>query len=231
MPTVLITGANRGIGLGLVRQYSSLGGWTIIATCRKPGDAAELRSFVARDTAVVLKELDVCKHEQIDHLSRELAGTPIDILINNAGVGGGRTRLGDLNYPLWREILETNLFGPVRITESMIPNVLAGNQRKIIALSSSLGSISTTKGGNYLYRSSKAALNMTMRSIAVDLQKQGVIVALLSPGVVDTDLMRSVQIPKISVDESAAGLVRMIDALTLEHAGSFLRYNNQVVPW
>jgi NAD(P)-dependent dehydrogenase (short-subunit alcohol dehydrogenase family) len=227
MPTTLITGASRGIGLELTRQYAALG-WTVLATCRDPGAAADLRA-VAGD--VSLHPLDVVDHAQVDALAAKLNGAPIDVLINNAGIGGRGAALGGLDYALWREVMEVDMVGPVKVSETFLPNVLAGGRKKIVAVSSSLGSISETKGGNYFYRTAKAALNMAMRTMAMDLAPQGVVVALLSPGIVDTDFTAGARMPKIPVQDSAAGLIRQIEALTPDKAGQFIRYNGDTVAW
>ena len=227
MTTTLITGASRGIGLELTRQCAAMG-WTVIATCRDPAGAEALNAIPGD---VIVHALDVTDHGQIDALAARLAGTPIDVLINNAGIGGRGATLGALDYATWREVLEVDLVGPVKMTEAFLPHVLAGQGRKIVALGSSLGSISATKGGNYFYRTAKAGLNMAMRSIAMDLAPQGVIVALLSPGVVDTDFTRGARMPKIAVEDSAAGLIAQIEALGPDQAGAFIRYNGETVAW
>jgi NAD(P)-dependent dehydrogenase (short-subunit alcohol dehydrogenase family) len=231
MPTVLITGASRGIGLELARQYTARG-WQVLATCRSPETASSLQQLAEGPNPPTIHQLDVTDPASISALAAALRGTPIDVLLNNAGIGGGRpAALGALDYARWQLVMETNLYGPVRTIEAFLPHVEASEQRKIIAISSSLGSTSTTTGGNYLYRTSKAALNMALRSIARDLASRGVLVALLSPGIVDTDFTRGAQMPKISPETSASGLIATIEALTEADAGNFLRHNGQTVAW
>ena len=230
METVLITGASRGIGLELARQYAARGS-RVLATCRAPATADKLMELAAAAPHVSISPLDVTSHDQIDALTASLQGAPIDLLINNAGVGSAGAALGALDYDLWRRVMDTNLYGPVKLTEALLPNLIAGQGRKTLAISSSLGSISGTRGGNYPYRTSKAALNMAMRSMAMDLREQGVTVALLSPGVVDTDFTRGARMPKVPVEVSAAGLIETIDRLGPDDAGTFIRYNGETVAW
>ncbi|MBT9470527.1 MAG: SDR family oxidoreductase [Pseudomonadota bacterium] len=228
--TVLITGASRGIGLELARQYAA-GGSCVIATCRNPGEATALLEIAAGASHLDIEPLDVTDPSQIDGLAARLEGRAIDVLINNAGVGSAGAGLGTLDYAAWRIVMDTNLYGPVKLAEALLPNLLAGQGRKVVAISSSLGSIAGTRGGNYPYRTSKAALNMAMRSMAMDLRERGVIVALLSPGIVDTDFTRGARMPKIPVEDSVAGLIETIDRLGPDDAGVFTRYNGETVDW
>lgn len=228
--TVLITGASRGIGLELARQYAARGA-QVIATCRTPATASALLEIAAHAAHVTIEPLDVANDAQIADLAGRLQGRGIDVLINNAGVGSAGAGLGTLDYDVWRRVMDTNLYGPVKLTEALLPNLLAGEGRKAVAISSSLGSIAGTRGGNYPYRTSKAALNMAMRSMAMDLRDQGVTVALLSPGIVDTDFTRGARMPKIPVEVSAAGLIDTIDRLGPDDAGAFARYNGETVDW
>lgn len=227
--TVLITGASRGIGLELARQYAARGA-RVVATCRTPATATALLE-IAGAPRVVVEPLDVTDDAQIEALAARLKGQSIDVLINNAGVGSAGAGLGTLDYDVWRQVMDTNLYGPVKLTEALLPNLLAGEGRKAVAISSSLGSITGTRGGNYPYRTSKAALNMAMRSMAMDLRDQGITVALLSPGIVDTDFTRGARMPKIPVEVSAAGLIDTIDRLDPSDAGTFVRYNGETVDW
>lgn len=231
MPTILITGCSRGIGLELARQYADDPDWQLIATCRDPAAAGALRDLAAGNPRIRVHALDVTDHAQVDDLAGQLAGTAIDVLLNNAGIGARQAKLGEFNYAQWRQVLETNLLAPVKMAESFLPHVLAGSERKILSISSSLGSVSSAGPGNTIYRTSKAALNMAMRSMAAELKGRGVLMAVLSPGIVDTDFTAGTTMPKISAIDSAAGLKQVISELTLEQAGSFLRYNRATVPW
>lgn len=230
MPQILITGANRGLGLALTEEYAARD-WRVRATCRTPAEAEALHALAQTHPQISVHALDVSAHETIDHLAAALEGEAIDVVCNNAGIGGGGKGLGALDYAHWNEVLAVNLLGAVKVSESFLPHVQRSTEKKIVAIASSLGSISTTRGGNYAYRTSKAALNMAMRSLAMDLKESGVIVAPLSPGIVDTDFTRGARMPKISAAESARGLADTIARLTLEEAGAFIRYNGETVPW
>ena len=231
MPTALITGAGRGIGLALTEALTARG-WSAIAACRKPSGAEALARLAASASdRVRLEALDVADGASIAGLVRRLDRTPIDALINNAGIAHRDTRLGALDYEAWRAVLEVNLLAPVRVTEALIENVAAGEQKKVVAISSSLGSIAATRGDNYFYRTSKAALNMAMRSLAKDLAPRGITVAMLSPGYVDTDFTRGVAGPKISARESGEGLARAVEAMTPADSGRFYRYNGEPIDW
>ena len=229
MPTVLITGAGRGIGLEMTRAFLARG-HRVIAACRNPDGAAELRAL-SIGAALEIVAMDVAEPASVDRCATALAGVPIDILVNNAGVTHRDTRLGALDYDAWRKVLDVNLLAPVKVLEAFLPHLLAGEGRKAVAISSSLGSIGRAGGDNYFYRTSKTALNMAMRSIGVDLAPQGVMVAVVSPGFVDTDLTRGLAAPKISARESGEGLAAYIEGMTAEDARRFLRFNGDELPW
>ncbi|WP_429911313.1 SDR family oxidoreductase [Glycocaulis sp.] len=231
MPRVLITGASRGVGLALAGVFAEQG-WDVVATCREGPDNAALAAL--SDTfadRVRIETLDVSDAASLDALTASLDGLPIDILVNNAGITHRDTQLGSLDYDAWRAVLNVNLLAPVRVTEALLENVLASDQKKIVAISSSLGSISRTSSGNYFYRTSKAALNMAMRSLAHDLKDRGVTIALLSPGYVDTDFTRGVGGQKVSVRESAHGLFAAMTAMTIADSGRFFRYTGEDLDW
>ena len=231
MPTALITGAGRGIGLALTEALIGRG-WTVVASCRRPREAEALaRLAAASPDRLRIEALDVADAVSVADLVTVLDGTPIDALVNNAGVAHRNTPLGSLDYDAWRAVLEVNLLAPVRLTEALIDNIAASDQKKVIAISSSLGSITATRGDNYFYRTSKAALNMAMRSLARDLAPRGVTVAMLSPGYVDTDFTRDVGGPKIPVRESGEGLARAIEAMTPADSGRFYRYTGEPIDW
>lgn len=231
MATVLITGASRGLGLELARQYAALG-WDVIATCRTPAEAVALQQLAEVEPRVCVAALDVNDHGAIDRLAADLRGMAIDVLINNAGIGSRDTALGTLDYARWDDVLATNCIGPVKVLEAFLEHVAASGQKKIVSISSSLGSIGTARrGGSYFYRTSKAALNMAMRAIANDVAERGIIIGILSPGVVDTDFTKGARMPKISPAESASGLIGIIRDLTPEKSGTFIRYNGDNVAW
>ena len=232
MPTVLITGASRGLGLAFARQYAELG-WHVLSTCREPDRASAPRELSERHPSMCLHALDVTQDKSVRSLAEVLDGTTIDVLLNNAGIAGriDRQVLGALDYGVGHETMETNLFGPLRMAEAFLEHVAASAQRKIMTISSALGSISSTTGGSFFYRCSKSAVNMAMASLARDVAQRGVIVGVLSPGVVATDLTADLDAQKITPQESISGLIPIINAFTPEQSGQFIRYTGLQVPW
>src|SRR5262245_31651614 len=180
--TVLITGANRGLGLEFTRQYAA-DGWHVIACCRDPKEAPELKKLKAEVHA-----LDVTSQESIDHLAKTLNGKPIDVLINNAGTHGDRRSFGETDIALWKQIFAVNTIAPYQVLAALLDNVVAGAQKKVVNISSKVGSIGDAPGGgNYAYRSSKTALNMVMVNAAHELKNHGITILLIHPGWVQTD--------------------------------------------
>ena len=186
MPTVFITGANRGIGLEFTRQYAA-NGWAVIATCRNPIEPGELAKIPGN---IEVHGLDVTDHRQVDRLAGELIGRPFDILINNAGVYGPRGMTADnMDYGEFEAVLRTNVLAPLKVSTAFTKNVAAGKDKKLVTISSAMGSIARGGGGGeYIYRTSKAAVNMVMRCLSGDLASRGVIVAMFHPGWVQTDM-------------------------------------------
>lgn len=231
--TVLITGANRGLGIEFVRQYVPRG-WRIIATCRNPAGASALNALAATNNDVMVERLDVADHASVDELAAKLRDQPIDILLNNAGIGGGMENqlFGKLNYEVFHEVMKVNAIGPLKVAEAFIRNVAASPMKKLMTVSSSQGSIASVDMGMlYWYRASKAALNMIMRNLAFALKGRGIIVGLVTPGATDTDFMKGVKIPLRRPEVAAADMIRNIDAFTLEMTGQFLNYDGKIVPW
>jgi NAD(P)-dependent dehydrogenase (short-subunit alcohol dehydrogenase family) len=233
-PTVLITGANRGIGLALTRAYLARG-WQVIATCRQPGAADELQALAGEDGRLDIEQLDVLDHDMIDGLAAKLRGRPIDVLINNAGIHGPRDRqsFGAVDHAGFEQVMATNAVGPLKMAEAFIEHVAASEQKKIITISSSMGSISQTFGGSYIYRASKAAANMIMATLARDVKDRGVVVGIVTPGYVDTDFTRGAggDLQKISAAESAAAVLAVIDGFTLETSGTMMRHTGKPLTW
>ena len=227
MPTVLITGASRGIGFEFARHYAEQG-WRVLAAVRSPESVGVVES-IGGDIHV--PHLDVADPASVAMLAERLRGVAIDIVINNAGQFGPRSpRLGAVPYQDWRAILETNVLGAMRITESFLEHLLAGERKTLVAVTGKMGSLSENRtGGQYIYRSSKAAMNAVFRSLAIDLASQGVRVALLHPGWVRTE-MGGPRAP-IDVHESVTGMCRVIDSLTPEQSGCWLDYAGCEVPW
>ncbi|MFO1417557.1 MAG: SDR family oxidoreductase [Methylotetracoccus sp.] len=230
MPTALISGANRGLGLEFCRQYLAAG-WTVHAACRQPGRATELAAL-SRDSWLSIHRLDVAHRADIIALAAELDQTPIDLLINNAGIYGDdrEHEFGHLDADRWSEVFRINTQGPVLMTEAFLPHLLAGQRRLSVAISSLMGSIADNRsGGALLYRSSKAALNAVMHSLAIDLRQRGIGVLILHPGWVQTD-MGGPRAPTTVVD-SVSGMRRVIDGFSLGDSGQFADFRGQVLPW
>lgn len=220
MKTVLVTGANRGIGLAFVQHYQQRGD-RVIAICRQ--SSTELQHSGAQ----IIEGIDVSDAEAVASLGKRLAGVTIDILINNAGILRDE-RLGDIDYRTVLEQFEVNAIGPLRVTETLLDNLAEG--AKVALITSRMGSIAdNTSGGRYGYRMSKVALNMAGMSLAKDLAPRGIAVALLHPGYVQTAMVGFGG--DISADASAQRLMERIDQLTLESSGSFWHSNGEVLPW
>jgi NAD(P)-dependent dehydrogenase (short-subunit alcohol dehydrogenase family) len=227
MPTVLITGANRGIGFELAKQYAAQG-WRVHATCREPALADVLRSLAGN---VKLHRLDVAMPNQVHDLGKALVGEPIDLLVNNAGIAAhAKTSIGDMDYGSWEQLFRVNVMGPMRVAEALVANVAASQRRIMLFVSSRAGSITDNlSGGRYLYRTSKAALNMVVKSLAIDLIPKRIICTAVHPGWARTD-MGTAAAP-IPVEASVAALRQLVDRLEPHHNGRFLNYDGQELNW
>ena len=229
MPTVLITGANRGLGLEFCRQYADKG-WNVIACCRNPGQAGELKALGQRNEPVRVEALDVAHLEQIDSLSKKLSDTSIDVLINNAGIYGDRHGFGQLDYQAWLNTLVINTQAPMKMAEAFLPQIKCGGKKLIVNISSLMGSISGNgSGGSILYRSSKAALNAAMKSLSIDLRDQDVGVLILHPGWVKTDMGGANAL--IDSKTSVGGMCAVIGGFTLAQSGAFIKHDGKPMPW
>jgi len=219
---ILVTGASRGIGAALVDELAGRG-HAVIAAVRRP---AEVPSAGVRRIA-----LDVADRASIDRAAGDLAGEPLDILINNAGIFGYRgAGLGRIDDAVWHEVIATNVIGAYRVAEAFLPHLQRGRDKKLVTISSRMGSMGANQtGGEYIYRSSKAAVNAVMRSLAVDLAEAGVIVTLLHPGWVRTDMGGSAAL--IDVGTSARGLANVIEGLRPAHSGGFFDYDGAALVW
>ncbi|MBT3559315.1 MAG: SDR family oxidoreductase [Rhodospirillales bacterium] len=228
-PSVLITGANRGVGLELVRQYV-VAGWRIHACCRNPVDAHDLRD-VLKGYDGLIHSLDVSDHQSIHDLKDTLEKEPIDVLINNAGVFGGEHQsFGDMDYAAWAGALETNTFGPYRLTEALLDNVESGHDARIVNISSGMGSVTNyVRGGDYIYRTSKTALTMVTLNLSYDLKDRGIIFTAFHPGWVQTGMGGAKA--DLTPEQSAMALKQSIDALTSEQNGAYLNYDGATIPW
>jgi NAD(P)-dependent dehydrogenase (short-subunit alcohol dehydrogenase family) len=219
MATVLVTGANRGVGLELCKQYADRGD-SVVAVCRKASD--DLAATGVR----VIDGIDVSSGAAVTALQRELGELPIDILINNAGILR-RDSFGDIDYDALLEQYRVNTLGPLRVTEALSGNLRSGS--KVAIISSRVGSIDdNSSGGNYGYRASKAAINMIGTNLKHELLPSGIAVALLHPGLVATDMTGGTG---IAPADSARGLIQRIDELTLENTGGFWHAEGYALPW
>jgi len=236
--TVLVTGSNRGLGLEFVRQYAT-DGWTVIATARNVAAASELQALAAAHKNITLKTLDVVNDASIKALATELKGVPIDVLINNAGVLGEKSgqTLGSFSQDTFQQVMTTNAYAPLAIADAFRVNVAASAQKKIVSITSGAGIISfESRGGNtYYYSASKTALNMLMRGLAADVRPANIIVGIIAPGAVDTDMRREVVGAAAANDQrpedSVASMRQVIANLTPSQSGLPLNYDGQQLPW
>jgi NAD(P)-dependent dehydrogenase (short-subunit alcohol dehydrogenase family) len=233
--TVLVTGSNRGLGLEFVSQYAALG-WTVIATVRNPQTATELRAVAKQTGRVTIETLDMRDRPAIARLAAKYRGRPIDVLINNAGIGGDvkAQTLGSFDYATFEEAMAVNVYGPLAMAEAFRPNVAASRQKKIVSITSGWGVFSLPRPpGPYFYRASKAALNMAMHALATELREQGVIVGLVAPGAADTELRRQLQGDSNAPPpaEPVAAMIKIIDRLTLDNNDKPYNFDGTVLPW
>lgn len=223
MTTVVVTGANRGIGFEFCRQYKERG-LDVVAVCRTASD--ELKSLDVR----VEEGIDVSDAASIRDLAKRLEGTSVDMLVNNAGIMI-RQRLGEINDDAVEDMVRqyrTNSIGPLLVTQALLPNLHEGS--KVGIVSSRVGSVADNgTGGSYGYRMSKAAVNMAGKSLAVDLDEKGIAVAMLHPGFVKTGMTDNSGY--IEADEAAEGLIKRLDELNMENTGTFWHSNGEELPW
>ncbi len=237
-PTVLITGANRGIGLEIARIYAARD-WQVIATARQPAQASALQSLARLHEGVVIERLDVTDASQVSDLAQRYRGRPIDVLINNAGILGDvdGQRFGQFDYATFDRIFAVNTKGPARMMEAFVEHVSLSEQKKIIAISSAVGSIQMAFGGQSFYRASKAALNMLVRNTAREMRRssepgrKALVFGLIDPGVVDTGFAKNVPVPMISAEESAGAVVSLIDSWDKDRNAKFFTYTGKELPW
>ena len=232
--TILITGANRGIGLELVRQYLHEG-WQVIACCRSPEKATDLSRLASRTRGNLhILPLDVRDDSAFSRLSLSLSGEGIDILFNNAGVYGPHAQsepaCAHTDKQSWQDTFLVNTIAPLQLVEALKPNLLLGEKKLVALMSSRMGSLSdNSSGGAYIYRSSKAALNAVGKSLSIDLAEEGIGVALMHPGWVQTDMGGASAL--ITTTESVRGIKSVLDDFSLSQSGQFINYNGIVIPW
>jgi len=227
MPTVLITGANRGLGLEFARQYAA-DGWHVIATCRDPANARDLKKM---DGSIEIHALDVTDHAQVQDLARTLKRKAIDLLLNSAGIYGPRpVPFGDVDYEAWAEVFNVNAMAPLKVCECFVDHVARSDLKLMVAVSSRMGSIGgNDTGASYIYRSSKAALNQVMKTLSIDLAPREITVVVLHPGWVRTDMGG----PSAQIDalESVTGMHKVIAGLDRADNGRFFNYDGTEIPW
>jgi NAD(P)-dependent dehydrogenase (short-subunit alcohol dehydrogenase family) len=230
-PVALVTGANRGLGLEFARQYAAEG-WQVIAACRAPNEAAELKKLEAGSGGrVQVLPMDVMDVASVKAAAGVIGQQPIDVLLNNAGVMGPRNdRIGSIDYTAWARVLDANTLGPMRVVEAFVENVAKGRQKKIVTITSGMGSLEdNTSGGAYAYRTSKAAVNMVVRSLALDLAPRGITCIVMNPGWVRTDMGGAGG--KLSPPESIKAMRSVIANLRPDDSGKFLNYTGKPYPW
>ena len=230
MTNILITGANRGLGLGFVKKYIEKN-LHLICTTRDISGSKELLAYKEEypDNMEII-ELDLLKDNAALTLANFIKDRPIDILINNAGVGSSNQHFQAVSLTPWLEVLKVNLIAPLMITQAIIKNVKISSAKKIYFLSSQLGSIEdNNSGGMYIYRSSKSGLNQVVKSLSIDLKAYGITVVSLHPGWVKTD-MGGPNAP-VSIDESVEGMIRVIETTDIKDTGKFLNYDGRELPW
>ncbi len=236
--TVLINGANRGIGLEFAKQYAGAG-WTVIATARNPDQAKDLNALAAKHPNLSVRKLDIVDAGQVAALARDLKGQPIDVLLNNAGVLGDlKTQaLGAFDYANFQQVMGANVFGALAVSEALRDNVAASAQKKIVTITSGIGAITRRVGPTslYFYGISKAAVNKGMQNMAADLNPRGIIVALMSPGTVETDMRHQLVGDLAAKDErpeiAIASMRKVIEGMTLANTAKPLSYDGKEQPW
>jgi NAD(P)-dependent dehydrogenase (short-subunit alcohol dehydrogenase family) len=235
-PTVLITGANRGLGLEFSRLYAELG-WNVIASCRKPRAADELQNLADKYPTLTIETLDVTSDRQVDALAKKYRGLPIDVVLNNAGIYGTleKQTLGNFDFEELKRVFDVNTIGSLRVSQAFLDNVLISDQKKIISLGGGMGtqSIGRLFGGHYFMKMSKAAHLMAMGVMQTDLKDTDVQIVMISPGRVDTQLMRDSGWTgsSISAEQSAQLVIAQISSLEPEANGRLIMFNGKIIPW
>ena len=221
---ILITGANRGLGLEFAKQYSKDTTNRIFACCRNPKD------FPISQDNISVHKLDVSSLSDMDSLKQELGDVSIDLLIHNAGVYGDRSSFGAVQVETWINTLQINAIAPLKLSEKLIDNVASSVHKKIVIVTSKMGSIhDNTSGGSYIYRSSKSAVNMVGVSMSHDLRSKNITVLLLHPGWVQTDMGGPNAL--ITTEQSISGMKQVIEESSIEDSGRFFNYDGKSIDW
>src|SRR3989338_3175984 len=228
----LVTGANRGLGFEFVRQLAAQG-WRVFACCRNPQQAEALNALMpAAQGKISVHALSVEDGAQISELAQRLDGQPIDLLINNAGRYSGREFgvFGQTNTTEWIKSFEVNAIAPLKMAEAFVEHVGRSQMKTIVIITSKMGSVGdNSSGGSYLYRSSKAAVNIVAKSLSIDLRPRGIKVALLHPGWVKTDMGGPNAL--ITAEESVSAMLSLIGRLDWQDSGTFLAFDGAEIPW
>lgn len=230
MPTLVLTGASRGLGLEFARQYAQ-DGWQVHAACRNPQGSA-IAELAKAHPNITLHALDVTDFGRMKALAQELSSLAIDLLLNNAGIYGKKEvqNFGALDENEWLSVFRVNTVAPIKMTEAFLPLVQKSEGKTIAAVSSEMGSIGdNAMGGAMLYRTSKAALNMALKNLSLELAAQGIKVLTLHPGWVRTDM--GGQEASLSPDESVRGMRKVIAQSTMADSGRFLAWDGRALPW
>jgi NAD(P)-dependent dehydrogenase (short-subunit alcohol dehydrogenase family) len=236
MRTVLITGANRGLGIEFAKQYAE-DGWNVIATTREPEKAQELTQLKKKHPGVLFYKLNLTDDTSVRGLADALDERPIDLLIHNSGVYPREgQKIGEIDYEGWRSALETNLFGTMRLTEALLENVASSERKQIAAISSSMASLRAVQGGSvaqagtsYQYRTSKTALNMAMSVLAKELAPRGISVVLIDPGWVKTDM--GGPHAQLTPEQSISGIRKVLAGDAMEISGKFIGHDGAARAW
>ena len=231
MPAVLITSANRGLGLEFAAQYLA-DGWHVYAACRQPKSAEKLHRLAEKEKDKIdIFAMDITNDSSIDRAAKKIGDDAIDVLINSAGITGkSGQKTGHVDYASWAQVLDVNTMGPLRVTEAFIDNVARSERKLVVTITSGMGSIAdNTSGGSIAYRSSKAAVNMVMRCVAVDLARRGISCVLVNPGWVRTDM--GGPSATLSPKQSVTALRRLIETFGPAQSGKFFNYDGREYPW
>lgn len=225
MASVLITGANRGIGLELARQYAASGA-KVIATARNPSAATDLAGI----SGVQVEALEIGDPASIDALAAKIGDQPLDVVVNNAGAtGGGHQSLDDLSIEDWHDALNVNTIGPLLLARATKSNLAASGNGKLMTLTSQLAASTWPMGGMYIYSSTKAAVSKVHQALAIDWKEEPITIALMHPGWVKTDM--GGPHAEITAEESAAGIIGVINGLGQSDSGNFYKWNGDIHPW
>lgn len=244
-PVVLITGSDRGIGFALTQEFTTRG-WRVLATCRDPVHATALQEFATAHASVTIETLDVTDNAAIDRLALKYRGQPIDVLVNNAGIMGNYDgqKLSVLDADEFERVMRINSYAPLRMAQAFLDSVAASQQKKIVSITSGVASLwlAPQYQAPYYYSISKSALNMAMRLLQGEVSKRGVLVGIVTPGPVDTDMQKEyragaaqagtpITTPVLSPAESSRAVVSYIENLSAAQSGRFYSYSGAEVPW